>query len=345
MAQTMRAVDIEGGKGPVSALHIADVPKPQPTKTQALIKVKAFGLNRMDLLQREGYYPVPPQAPKILGVEFSGTIESFGNGQQEYNEGGKEGTLKVGDEVFGLAYGGAYAEYIAVSTHMLVHKPKELSWEQCAGIPETWITATQAMYLVSKFESGKSILWHAGASSVSIAGIQLSVADNASAVFATARQDEKCEFAVKTLGAKAAFNTQKQNWAEEILKATDGKGVDIIVDFIGGGPTFLQNLDAIARDGVIVNLGLLGGSKVPGEFDMSVFLRKRCTFVGSSLRSRDEEYQGKLRDQLVEHALPKFKDGSFKLIIDKVLPWEKVQEAHQLLEENKTKGKVICTID
>jgi NADPH:quinone reductase-like Zn-dependent oxidoreductase len=199
------------------------------------------------------------------------------------------------------------------------------------------------MYLVSSFAPGKSILWHAGASSVSIAGIQLSVADKASAVFATARQDEKCEFAVKELGATAAFNTTTTNWAEEVLKATNGAGVDIIVDFIGAD-YFQSNLDAIARDGVIVNLGFMGGTKLKEGADISAFLRKRCTFIGSSLRSRDEEYQGKLRDQLVEHALPKFKDGSLKILIDKVLPWEQVQDAHRLLEGNKTKGKVICTI-
>ncbi|KAH9864515.1 hypothetical protein J1614_010450 [Plenodomus biglobosus] len=337
MSDTMRAVEIKNGSGPIDALHIAEVPKPKLGKSQALVKIKAFGLNRMDLLQRQGMYPVPPGASKILGVEFSGTISELSE-----EGGGKEG-FKVGDEVFGLAYGGAYAEYIAVSTHMLIRKPSELSWEQCAGIPETWITATQAMYLVGGFAAGKSILWHAAASSVSISGIQLSLADSASAVFATARQDSKCSFAVRELGAKAAFNTTTQNWVEEVMKATDNKGVDIIVDFIGAS-YFQQNLDAVAKDGVIVNLGYMGGTKVPEGTDISAFIRKRCTFVGSSLRSRDEEYQGKLRDQLVEHALPKFKDGSFKLFIEKVLPWEQIQDAHRLLEENKTKGKVICTI-
>lgn len=124
----MRAVDIKGGKGGIDTLHITDVPKPQIDHAKALVKVKAFGLNRMDLLQREGMYPVPPQAPKTLGVEFSGTIEELA--------GESEKGFKKGDAVFGLAYGGAYAEYISVSTHMLVHKPDELSWEQAAGIPE-----------------------------------------------------------------------------------------------------------------------------------------------------------------------------------------------------------------
>jgi NADPH:quinone reductase-like Zn-dependent oxidoreductase len=199
------------------------------------------------------------------------------------------------------------------------------------------------MYLVGHFAAGKSILWHAAASSVSIAGIQLSRADSASAVYATARQDAKCEFAEKELGATAAFNTTSGDWVADLMKATDNKGVDIIVDFIGAS-YFQQNLRAIAKDGVIVNLGFMGGTKVPEGTDISAFIMKRVTFVGSSLRSRDEEYQGKLRDQLVEHALPKFKDGSFKLFVEKVLPWEQIQDAHRLLEENKTKGKVICTI-
>jgi hypothetical protein len=126
--------DIKGGKGPVESLHITDVPKPKLGESQALVKIKAFGLNRMDLLQREGMYPVPPGASKILGVEFSGTIAEL-----SAEGGGKEG-FKEGDEVFGLAYGGAYAEYIAVSTHMLVRKPHDLTWEQCAGIPEVCLS-------------------------------------------------------------------------------------------------------------------------------------------------------------------------------------------------------------
>ncbi|KAL1646384.1 hypothetical protein SLS58_003344 [Diplodia intermedia] len=334
----MRAIDIKNGTGPADALFVDnDFPKPVPKAAEALVRVKAFGLNRMDLLQREGLYPVPPQAPKTLGVEFSGVIEAFGSSEHEKG-------FKLGDAVFGLAYGGAYAEYIVVSTHMLVHKPDELSWEECAGLPETWITALQAMYVVGGFKPGMSILWHAGASSVSISGIQLALADSASAVYATARQDEKCDFIVNQLGATKAFNTTKENWSEELLKATGGKGVDIIVDFVGAG-YFQGNLDAAARDGHIVQLGVMSGTKLEGmNVDISAFIRKRVRFEGSTLRSRDEEYQGKLRDQLVEHALPKFKDGSFKVFVEKVFPFEHIVDAHKLLESNKTKGKIICTI-
>ena len=225
---------------------------------------------------------------------------------------------------------------------MLIHKPKELSWEEAAGIPETWITATQAMYMVGEFAPGMSILWHAGASSVSIAGIQLSKADNASAIYVTASSEEKIEFC-KSLGATEGFNYKTQDWAKEVLAATGGKGVDLIIDFVG--PSYFRgNLGAAARDGRIINLGALSGTVLREEVDLSAFFRKRLRFEGSSLRSRDEGYQGKLRDQLVEHALPKLKDGTFKVPIEKVFKWEEVAEAHKLLESNQTKGKLICTI-
>ena len=318
----------------------------------------------MDLSQREGQYPVPPGAPQTLGVEFSGIIESEAEGA--------ESGFKVGDEVFGLAYGGteefsflasepsqthckalltksimsvpgAYAEYIAISTHMLIHKPRELSWETAAGIPETWITAIQAMYLIGEYAAGKSVLWHAGASSVSIAGIQLCAADHASQIFVTTSSQEKIDFC-KSLGATDGFNYKTQDWSAEVLKATDGKGVDLIVDFIG--PTYFKgNLNAAARDGRIVNLGFLGGTMLKEEIDLSVFLRKRLRFEGSSLRSRDEEYQGKLRDQLVEHALQRFREGTFKVPIERVFAWEEVRQAHELMETNRTMGKIICKVD
>jgi putative PIG3 family NAD(P)H quinone oxidoreductase len=298
------------------------------------VKVKAFGLNRMDILQRQGHYPVPPQAGPILGVEFSGTIESLGTDVKD--------SFKTGDEVFGLAYGGAYAEYVAVSTHMLLHKPGHLSWEEAAGIPETWITATQAMYLVGEFSKGKSILWHAGASSVSISGIQLSKVGGASAIYVTAGSQDKIDFCVKELGATAGFNYKTQDWSAEIQKATKDQGVDVIIDFVGQN-YFQGNLDAAARDGHVVTLGALSGTKLPAGVDIGAFVRKRVRYEGSTLRSRDPEYQGRLRDKLEEY-IEKFEDKTFKIYVDKVFPWEEVVEAHKLMEKNVTMGKIICTI-
>ncbi|KAH6899836.1 hypothetical protein B0T10DRAFT_7257 [Thelonectria olida] len=334
MASVMRAVDIRGGKGELDALFINDqTALPSPADGQALVRVKAFGINRMDIVQRRGFYPLPPQAPATLGVEFSGVIESFGTGDHC--------GFKEGDEVFGLAYGGAYAEFIAVSTCMLLHKPKSLSFEKCAGIPETWITATQALHLVLGFAKGKSILWHAGASGVSISGIQLSRVAGASEIYATAGTQEKCDFITSKLGATAAFNYKTQDWAEEIKKATGGKGVDYIVDFVGGN-YFQNNLNVAARDGRIVLLGTLSGGKVP-DANIEQILYKRLRIEGSTLRSRGVNYQGKLRDKLEEY-LPDFQSGKLQIFVDNVLDWEQIQEAHKQMEEAKNLGKIICTI-
>ncbi|GAD98615.1 quinone oxidoreductase [Paecilomyces variotii No. 5] len=326
MARTMRAIAIKGGKGPADALFVDTIPVPAPASNQALVKVKAFGLNRMDLLQREGQYPVPPQAPSTLGVEFSGTIESFGD------YAGKD--FAVGDNVFGLAYGGAYAEYIAVSVSMLVHKPAELSWEETAGIPEAIITLPAAVSIITNSHGVDVDNSDASDVFISIAGIQLSKADNASDIYVTAGSQEKIDFCVDKLGATAGYNYRTQDWASEIQKATEGRGVDVVIDFVGA-THFQGNLNVAARDGRIVQLGQMSGSTLPAGVDISSFIRKRLRFEGSTLRSRDEQYQKKLRDLLVEHALPKFKDGSFKIFIEKTFPFEQVAEAHKLLESNR----------
>ncbi|KAF3761115.1 hypothetical protein M406DRAFT_99498 [Cryphonectria parasitica EP155] len=339
MSKVMKAVDIKGGKGPISALYINnETPKPTPTSTQALVRIKAFGLNRMDLLQREGHYPLPPQAGPIMGVEFAGIIEQLGGSSEADTRG-----FQVGDEVLGLAYGGAYAEYIAISTRMLLRKPSGLSWTAAAGIPEVWMTATQAVHLVAGFEDlkGKDVLWHAGASGVSIAGIQLSLRAGAARVFATAGSDEKCTFLESELGATKAFNYRSQDWAKGVLEATGGKGVDLIVDFIAGD--YVQkNLDCAARDGRIVQLAFMGGVVIK-EVNLGQFLFKRLRWEASALRSRDEEYQGRLADRVAAY-IPDIESGRLKLFVDKVFGMEDIQEAHALMEKNVTRGKIICTV-
>ena len=325
--------DIKDGRGPASSLFINEsTPVPSPPPGHVLVKVHAFGLNRMDLLQREGHYPLPPQAPSTLGVEFSGTVVSSNSG----------GDFKPDDQVFGLAYGGAYAEYISVSSKMLLRKPDHLSFAQAAGVPETWITATQALHFILGGCKGKSILWHAGASGVSIAGIQLSRLSGATKIFATVGTQEKREFVESKLGATRAVNYKTEDWVQEIMKETDGRGVDLIVDFVGGS-YFQKNLDVVARDGGVCLLGLMGGAVTPDKVDIGKLLYKRARVEGSTLRSRDEEYQGRLRDKLDEY-LAQFESGELKIFIDTVLPWDKVIDAHKLLEENKTMGKIICTI-
>ena len=200
------------------------------------------------------------------------------------------------------------------------------------------------MYTIGEFTPGKSILWHAGASGVSISGIQLALGAGASAVYATARSQEKCDFIVNTLGATAAFNTTDPDWVDQVIKATGGKGVDIIADLIGPD-VFAGNLKIAAKDARVVLVGLMSGFIFDKEFDMGLLAFKRIRYEGSTLRSRDEEFQRKLRDTFVSEALPKFLTGDFKVFIERVLPWVEVVEAHKLMETNQIMGKIICTIN
>ena len=237
---------------------------------------------------------------------------------------------------------GAYAEYLTTSTKMLIHKPKEISWTAAAGIPETWITATQALHLVGCFKPGDNVLWHAGASAVSIAGIQLAKAAGAGKIFVTVGSDSKVEFCEK-LGASKGFNYHTEDWVKGILNATDGHGVDVTVDFIGKNYSE-KNFEAAAMDGRIVQLASLSGYKLD-SLDITLLETKRLRWEGSRLRSRDLEYQSKLRDLLVEFALPKFVDGTFHVPIEREFSWKDIQSAHNLMESNQSKGKIICNVN
>jgi NADPH:quinone reductase-like Zn-dependent oxidoreductase len=231
---------------------------------------------------------------------------------------------------------------------MLIAKPPSMPWPVAAGVPEVWITALQALSVVGEFSSGKSVLWHAGASSVSVAGIQISKALGATAIYATVGSDEKVRFC-ESLGATKAWNYSSRNWEVELRKETDGKGVDIIVDFIGQ-KYWQMNLNSTALDGRIVILGLLSGGRITaGEdgntlVDLTPLVHKRLRVEGSLLRSRSLEYQRLLRDRLVQDLLPRFVDGTFQVPIERVFDWTEIQDAHSLMESNTIKGKVVCQV-
>ncbi|TGO30985.1 hypothetical protein BPAE_0002g00770 [Botrytis paeoniae] len=198
---------------------------------------------------------------------------------------------------------------------MLIHKPAHTSWSVAAGIPETWITATQALHLVGCFRPGDNVLWHAGAS----------------AILVTAGSDEKIAFC-KSLGVTHGFNYNTKNWIQGVLDATDGHGADVIVDFIG--KNYAQgNFEAAAMDGRIVQLASLSGYKLDG-LDITLLENKRLRWEGSRLRSRPLDYQGKLRDVLVETALQKFADGTFKVPIERIFSWKDIRKAHTFMETN-----------
>jgi NADPH:quinone reductase-like Zn-dependent oxidoreductase len=329
-------IDIENGSVPISSLLVNDqAPKPIPSDCQALVRIKAFGLNNRDLMCRKRDGDAAPQAAPIHGIEFSGTIEKLGHGDVcDY---------KVGDEVFGLAYGEGYAEYLVISTRLLIHKPKELQWELAAAIPATWIMAIQALYLVGCFNTGDNVLFHLGTSSLSIAGIQLARTAGAGSIFVTAGTDDMVRFCEEKLGATKGFNYRMTDWVKGVLDATSGSGANVIIDFIGGG--FVQkNLEAASQDGRIVQVALMSGNLV-STLDVSQLKSKCLRWEGIRPRDMDLEYQARLTDLFVERVLPKFANGSFRVQIEKIVKWRDIQATKAWMESNVGKGKIICVIE
>ncbi|TIA73992.1 hypothetical protein E3P92_01459 [Wallemia ichthyophaga] len=316
-----------------SDLKIQVTPQPTLSATQVLVKVVAFGVNRMDLLQAKGMYPLPPQAPKTLGVEFSGVVVDA-NQSAEW---------KIDDEVFGLAYGGAYAEYIAVDAHMILRKPTHLTHVQCAAICENYLTAHQALSTIGRIKAGDDVLIHAGASGVGMAAIQLARHYGARRVFATAGSDAKID-AVKGLpmGATHGINYRTQSFDKEVLAHTDNKGVDVIVDMVG--QSYLNaNINAAGKDARIVLLGVMSGM-VASEVNVGPIIFKRLCIQGSTLRSRSAEYQGDLLNDFRKAALDKV-GKDLELRIHSVFSWKQIALAHDCMAANENTGKIVVTVD
>ncbi|KAI7889891.1 NADPH:quinone reductase [Mucor mucedo] len=321
--------------GDASQLTIGTFEKPTPSDTELLVKVKCFALNRMDIMQREGNYPVATKGSPLLGVEISGTVEAIGKDVKDF---------KVGDAVFGLMPGGAYAQYAVIESALTMHKPDGLSFEEASAIPETWFTAYQALFFVAEMKKGQDVLIHAGASGVGIAAIQLAKEAGANRIFVTVGSDEKVKFC-ESIGATKGINYKTENWSDVILKETEGKGVDVLVDFIARD-YWKQNIEVMAVDGHWVILAYMSGSVIE-TFDMIPLLRKRIRIEGSNLRARSLEYKGKLRCAIYNNAVLKHfakQDGELKVLVDKVYDWEDIQDAHKYLESNQSMGKIVVKV-
>ncbi|KAF9241081.1 quinone oxidoreductase putative [Melanogaster broomeanus] len=340
----MRAVLIKDGKGPIENLYLGTAEKPVLGEGQVLVKIAAFGLNRLDLLQREGLYPPPPGTSDILGVEFAGTVDELGPGATRWS---------VGDEVFGLAGGGAYAEYIASDQGLLIKKPVHLSWVEAASIPENYVTAYQALVKYGEVKKDDHVLVHAGASGVGIAAIQIARATGATSVTATASTREKLDWLLSIpSGATHAVNYRTENFAAEVKKTTNGKGVNVVIDFVGR-THWEKNIDSLGIDGRMTILALLSGNEVP-SFNLSPILYKRLKIQGSTLRSRSLEYQTELISSnldssagfqaVVNKITGAEGNGAIRTYIHKVYPWTEIQEAHREMAEDKNSGKIIITI-
>lgn len=246
---TMKAVMIDRPGG-AENLYVGDYPMPKPTADELLVKVKATALNRADIHQRNGKYPPPSGSSPILGLEMSGIVVSAGPRCSGWHR---------GDRVFSLLPGGGYAQYVTIPAKMALPIPEELTFQQAAAIPEAFLTAYQGLFWLGHLKSGERCLIHAGASGVGSAAIQLAKAHDA-VVYTTAGSEEKCEFC-RQLGAALAINYRAEDFAVKSLDASDGDGVDMILDFIGGA-YWHQNLNALARDGRMVLLATMGGAKV-----------------------------------------------------------------------------------
>ncbi|KAH8802582.1 hypothetical protein F5884DRAFT_846699 [Xylogone sp. PMI_703] len=330
----MKAVSIRNNAGPAEALFIDEIPSPDLTGDEILVQIRAFGINRMDTMQREGIYPMLPEYGNILGVEFSGIVEGKGPSASD--------TFKVGDKVFGLTLGGAYAEKVVTSEKTVIHMPAGLTWEEAASLPETFFTAVQTMTLVGKLKPGEDVLIHAGASGVGLSAIQVAKLFGAKKVFVTAGTNEKCQLC-KSVGADFAINYRSEDFAEVIKRETNGRGVDIILDLVGAA-YWSRNVESAALDARIVVIAYLSGSKIP-DFDMSKVLGRRISILTTQLRSRGKDYQSNVRNIFRDKVLPRIASGDVKTIIDSVSSWRDIVQVHRKLDSNETAGKVVCKVD
>jgi len=325
----MRAIEIAKPGGP-EVLTPAERALPQPEPHEILVKVAAAGVNRPDILQRMGLYAVPPDASDLPGLEIAGTVAAIGADVKMW---------KVGDAVCALTHGGGYAEYCVTPEVQALPVPKGLSMTEAASLPETFFTVYSNVFDRGALKAGEVFLVQGGSSGIGVTAIQVAAAMG-HRVFATAGSDEKCAACVK-LGAEKAFNYKTQDWAEELKKATDGKGVNVILDMVGGDYV-PKELKSLAVDGRLVMIAFLGGMKA--EVDLSVVMSKRLQITGSTLRPRTIEFKGEVAKSLRERVWPLIDAGKIKPVIYKTFPLAEAAEAHKLMETSQHIGKIVLTV-
>jgi putative PIG3 family NAD(P)H quinone oxidoreductase len=325
---TMKAIEVaDDDRG---TMHWGEAERPEPGYGQVRISVAATAVNRADLLQRRGLYPVPDGASPILGLEASGTIEAVGEGVSGWSQ---------GQEVCVLLEGGGYAEYVVVDASMLLKKPESVSLVEAAAIPEVFYTAYLNLYMEGRLADGETALVHAGASGVGTAALQLCRAfGNTSVATASGGKLDTC----KELGADFTVDRHEQSFKECIREWLDDGAVDVILDPVGGS-YLADNLSVLNKRGRLVIIGLLGGMKA--EAHLGKILMNRLQIIGSVLRSRSRAEKVEITKEMKERVWPLFDEGKLKPVVDSVLPITDANDAHALLENNETSGKVVLTID
>ena len=324
---SMRAVEIAKPGGP-EVLRPAQRPVPQPKPTEILVKVAAAGVNRPDVLQRMGLYAVPPDASDLPGLEIAGEVV-VSNSKN----------LKPGDQVCALVHGGGYAEYCVVPEVTALPVPKGLSLVEAAALPETTFTVWANVYDRAKLAPGETLLVQGGSSGIGTTAIQMARATG-NRVLATAGSDEKCAACVR-LGADKAINYKTQDFLDEVKAATGGKGVNVILDMVGGD-YFPKELKCLADDGRLAFIAFLRGPKT--ELDINELMRRRLTVSGSTLRPRTVEFKGYVAKNLREKIWPLIEAGRIKPQIYKTFPLEQAADAHRLMETSQHIGKIVLTV-
>lgn len=325
----MKAISVKQPGG-AEQLQASEHEKPTLKDGELLIKVEAAAVNRTDIVTRENgssYMKNP-----ILGVEVAGMVEKVGAGAK----------TAVGTRVMGLVNGGGYAEYAVMPDKWAMEIPENLSFEAAAAIPEVFLTAYQTLFWIGKLRPNEAVLIHAGGSGVGTAAIQLAKQIGHANVITTAGSKEKLDFC-QALGADVTINYKEQNFDEEVLRATNNHGVDLILDFIGAS-YWNKNLASIKVDGRWVLIGVLGGAKIEG-FNLMDIIGKRISLTGTLLTPRSNKYKAALTTEFYCKTMEFFKNNKIRPIVDHVFPLDEVQQAHEHMEDNKNIGKIILKIN
>jgi NADPH2:quinone reductase len=326
----MKAVIITSPGGP-EVLTLVERDKPVPGKGEVLIKVMAAGVNRPDVTQRKGHYPAPPGvSPEIPGLEIAGIVEKVGEGCKRW---------KAGDNVCALIAGGGYAEFAAVPEGQCLPLPSGVDFVGAASLPETYFTVWTNVFDRVAIQPGESILVQGGAGGIGVTAIQMCKAWKCK-VFATAGSHEKAEFC-RSLGADVAIQYRVDSFQDVVMKETDGKGVDVVLDMIGGTYT-PSHLDILATGGRLSLINFMKGDEA--TIRHSLIMRKRLTITGSTLRARNPDFKAEIARKLEEVVWPWFAKGMIRPVVTKTFPLSAAADSHRLIESGQNMGKIVLTI-
>jgi NADPH2:quinone reductase len=330
LPSTMRIIDVAQPGGP-EVLKPSTGPVPVVKPDEVLIRVQVAGVNRPDVAQRSGSYPPPPGASPIIGLEVAGEVVAVGPDVRGY---------RIGDSVCALTNGGGYAEYCTAPEGQTLPWPKGYDALRAGALPETFFTVWANLFTAGRLARGERVLVHGGTSGIGVTAIQLAVAFGATA-YATAGSDEKVAACLK-LGAAAGINYRTQDFGAEIKALTEGRGVDVILDMVGGA-YFPRNVRALAVDGRLVIIAFLGGSKVEAV-DLTPIMTRRLTVTGSTMRPRTTAQKAAIAAELREKVWPLLEQGRCAPVIHATLPLERAAEAHALMESSAHIGKIMLTV-